>query len=63
MNLNRIRNSAIDKSIKLLKQAKAKPTPASTELKHLLDNPELSNADKIKALNFVAKQIKETQDA
>lgn len=61
-NINELRNRTIDVTVNLLNKAKAKPPTLGTQLRELIDDPEISLHDKLSALNFLLDEIKEAQE-
>ena len=62
MNLNKLRNQTIDATVRVLNKAKAKPPSTGTTLRNIIDDPCLSNADKLSALAFLQTEIANIKD-
>ncbi len=63
MNLNQLRNSVIDATVKVLRKAKAKPPSTGSALRSIIDDPKLSNSDKLAALSFLQTELAELKES
>lgn len=63
IDLNNIRNRAIDATVSVLSKAKAKPPTTGQVISKMIDDADLSPGQRVLALNEVQRLIKEATNA